>query len=247
MILALAVLLLGGGSGSGTLDVFAAASLKEAFSAIEKKYEAAHPGVDVRLNFAGSQTLAAQIDNGAPADVFASAAVKNLEDVAYDKSTYKVFAHNKLEIAVRNGQAGIATPRDLTKAMVLVVADPSVPVGAYTESFFTKAAKKYGSDWLKTVRSHIASREVDVKAVLAKVKLGEADGGIVYHSDLATAGKTVQSVVIPDDLNEFADYPAAVPKSATNKSEAKRFIDYLLGDDAQRELERAGFVRAKRG
>ncbi|HTQ09832.1 MAG TPA: molybdate ABC transporter substrate-binding protein, partial [Fimbriimonadaceae bacterium] len=224
-----------------TLDVFAAASLKEAFTRIAREYEAAHPGLTVRLNFAGSQTLAAQINQGAPADVFASADERNLDLIRFDKPSRRIFVLNKLEIAVRNGLAGIRSPRDLFRVKDLVVADPAVPVGMYTEGFFAKAARLYGTGWLTQVRSHIVSREQDVKAVLAKVVLGEADAGIVYVSDVATAGGKVQPVPIPDRLNLTASYPAAVPSESANKDEAKHFIKFVLSDGSQHILEQSGF------
>ncbi|HXH61119.1 MAG TPA: molybdate ABC transporter substrate-binding protein [Fimbriimonadaceae bacterium] len=228
------------------LNVFAAASLKEAFTDLAEQYEASRPGVEVRLNFAGSQTLATQISHGAPADVFASAAVKNMRDIDYAKDTYRVFAHNELAIAVRKGFSGLKSPRDLAKANVIVIADPAVPVGHYTESFFSKARASFGDPWLKTVRSHVVSREADVKAVLAKVKLGEADAGIVYVSDVATAKGTVQLVTIPDEFNENADYPVAVPEGAAHSDEAKTFIDFLFRISSQKTLERSGLVSVTR-
>jgi len=229
-----------------TLNVFAAASLKEAFTQIAHNYEASHPGLTVRLNFAGSQTLAAQINQGAPADVFASAAEKNLDDIQFDKPSHRIFVLNKLEIAVRSGQPGIRTPRDLAKIPNLVVADPAVPVGHYTENFFGKAAGVYGSNWLAQIRSHIVSREDDVKAVLAKVILGEADAGIVYVSDVATARGKVVPVAIPDRLNETVSYHAAIPTSSQNKDDAKHFLKFVLSDASQAVLEHSGFVSPTR-
>ncbi|HVT11826.1 MAG TPA: molybdate ABC transporter substrate-binding protein [Fimbriimonadaceae bacterium] len=225
-----------------TLNVFAAASLKESLTAIARSYEASHPGLTIRLNFAGSQTLAAQINHGAPADVFASAAQKNLEQISYDRGSYRIFVFNKLEIAVRKGFGGLDTIRDLPKATNLVIADPAVPVGHYTESFFAKAGRQYGTSWLAAVRSHVVSREADVKAVLAKVKLGEADAGIVYVSDVTTARGQVQEVPIPDRLNELAEYPVAIPSGAAAKEDAKHFIKGLLDAESQRLFARDGFV-----
>lgn len=225
-----------------SLTVFAAASLKESFTTIARRYEASHPGLTIKLNFAGSQTLAAQINHGAQADVFASAGAKNLDDIAYDKGSLRVFVLNKLEIAVRNGLGGVRSVRDLAKVQNLVVADPSVPVGRYTEAFFSKASKAYGLRWLAAVRSHVVSREVDVKAVLAKVKLGEADAGVVYVSDVATARGQVGEVPIPDDLNLIAEYPVGIPAAAANKEDAKHFIKSLMDDSSQALFARDGFV-----
>ncbi|AIE83642.1 molybdate ABC transporter substrate-binding protein [Fimbriimonas ginsengisoli] len=229
-----------------TLNVFAAASLKESFTELARKYEAAHPGLSIRLSFAGSQALAAQIGHGAPADVFASASAKNLESVSYDKSSYRVFVLNKLEIAVRKGLPGIRTVSDLARVRNLVVADPAVPVGGYTESFLAKAGAAYGSGWEQSVRSHIVSREADVKSVLAKVRLGEADAGIVYASDVRSARGQLGEIGIPGNLNETAKYPVAIPSSAENRNDAKHFIHFILDADAQRVLELNGFVSFSR-
>ena len=229
-----------------TLNVFAAASLKEAFTAIASDFEVGHPGISIKLNFAGSQTLAAQINQGAPADVFACAAVKNLKEIRYSKSSYRVFALNKLDIALRKGLTGISTLADLDKVQNFVVADRSVPVGAYTDAFFRRAATKYGSQWVDTLYSHIVSREADVKAVLAKVNLGEADAGVVYVSDVRTDKGQVVELPIPDAFNQVAEYPAAIPSGAQDPPDAMLFIKFLLQPSSQRTLERSGFISVAR-
>lgn len=227
---------------SRTLVVFAAASLKEPLSEIGREYERSLPGLKVQLSFAGSQTLAAQIQNGAPADVFASAAAKNLRDVDYERSTEIVFAKNRLELAVRRGLEGVTSVRDLSKVRHLVVAHPSVPVGAYTESFLAKAGKQYGESWGREVESRVVSHELDVKAVLAKVKLGEADAGVVYASDVASARGQVRGVTIPNVLNKEAVYPVAVLRGAAHARDGRLFVRYLLSPPAQRALKRHGFT-----
>jgi molybdate transport system substrate-binding protein len=226
----------------GPVTVFAAASLKEAFTSLARSYESARPGSKVNLNFGGSQLLAAQINHGAPADVFASAALKNLSDTNYDKASLRVFAHNRLVIVVRSGFRGLATPADLGRAERIVVAAAAVPVGHYTQTFLDKGARRYGKLWAAGVNARIVSRELDVKSVLAKVKLGEADAGVVYVSDAATARGQVQSVAIPDDLNTVAEYPVAVPSDAPNKDRAKDFITFLFTPVSQRTFEVDGFV-----
>ena len=227
---------------SSTINVFAAASLKDAFTTIGKMYETKHPGVEVQFNFAGSQTLAAQINAGAPADVFASAAAKNLEEVQH--GPVKVFAQNRLTIIVRKGFTGLSKASDLTSAEKLVLADTSVPAGHYAEEFFAKASRQFGSPWLKEVRDHIVSREQDVRAVLAKVRLGEADAGIVYVSDAASAKGEVVSVPIPTALNVIAKYPVATVNDASNPSGAKEFVQFLLSAAAQKVLKANGFIPA---
>lgn len=228
--------------GPRTLVVFAAASLKEPFSEIAREYERSQPGLMVQLSFAGSQTLAAQIQNGAPADVFASAAAKNLRDVDYERTTHCIFARNRLEIVVRRGLGEVSSVRDLSRVRHLVVAHPSVPVGAYTERFLAKAGKQFGENWKREVGNRVVSHELDVKAVLAKVKLGEADAGIVYASDVASAGGQVRGVSIPKTLNEEAGYPAAVLQGASHAEDGRLFVRYLLSPPAQRALARHGFT-----
>ncbi|MES1228224.1 MAG: molybdate ABC transporter substrate-binding protein, partial [Armatimonadota bacterium] len=214
-VLPLVVLLLGSGRQSGTINVFAAASLKESFTTIAAKYEKAHPNTKVQLNFAGSQLLAAQIGNGAPADVFASADQRNLDKVAYDKASMRVFATNHLTIVYRS-DFRLKNIKDLSKVRRLVVADPGVPVGRYASTFLLKAAADYGEGWYEQVNANIVSKEQDVKAVLAKVQLGEADAGIVYTTDAKAAHGKVGTLAIPGRLNIVAEYPVAIPSTASN-------------------------------
>lgn len=244
MLAPLLATLFGGFEPSGRLVVFAAASLSAPFTEISRSFETRHRGVRVVLSFAGSNTLAAQIQHGAPADVFASAAAKNLEQIEFDKGTRRTFARNLLQIALRPGLKGIDGLVDLKKIDRLVVADRAVPVGAYTEAFFDKAARRFGESWRSQVEARIVSREADVKAVLAKVSLGEADAGIVYASDVTTSKGKVRAIPIPGHLNVRVDYPIAVPKSASSPSLGRDFIRHLLSDKSQATLARYGFVRA---
>lgn len=232
-------------SRSSIIRVFAASSLKESFVVIAKGFESSHPGVKVSLNFGGSQLLAAQISHGAPADVFASAARKNLDSTSYDRETYRVFAQNRLAIVVRSGLSGIWSPRQLDRAERIVIADPAVPIGSYTQQFLSKASRQFGAEWLKTVRSKVVSKEQDVKAVLAKVRLGEADAGVVYESDFSTS--ELGKVNIPDPLNVLADYPVAVLTGSPNHQGAIEFTKYLLETTAQQDLETYGFVSPMAG
>lgn len=234
------------GTQARAINVFAASSLKEAFTKIAQTYETQHPGITIKLNLAGSQTLAAQINLGAPADLFASASVMKLNQIHYDKSTYHVFAKNKLDIALKKGSTGIKSIADLDKIQNLVIADPSVPVGAYTEAFLTRAELKFGAPWLARIRSHIVSRETDVKAVLAKVNLGEADAGLVYASDIRTNRDQAGEMPIPDRFNQISEYPAAVPDTASDPQDARQFIRFLLSPLAQRILEKSGFISVAR-
>ena len=222
---------------SGTLTVLAAASLTGAFTKVGDQLHAENPNLDVKFSFAGSPTLATQIQQGAPADIFASADQKNMQTVVtggYNSGTPQVFAHNKLQIAVRTGNPKhVSSVSDLTNPSIKVdECAPPVPCGSYATTVFGKAG----------VTVTPVSQEQDVKSVLTKVSLGEADAGIVYVTDVKSAGSTVEGVQIPDNLNITADYPIAQLKSAPNQVAAKAFIDYVLGSQGQNVLASFGFL-----
>lgn len=233
-----------------TLNVSAAASLTASFAEIGKAFEAKNPGVTVTFNFAGSQQLASQINNAAPVDVFASANQAQMDGVVeggrIDAGASKPFVKNRLVVIFPNSNpAGIQTLQDLAKpGLKLVLADQSVPVGQYSSDFLDKAVKDpaLGADYKDAVLKNVVSYEQDVKAVLTKVTLGEADAGIVYTTDAATdtAGKIVQ-LAIPDSLNVIAVYPIAVIKDSSNLSTAQAFVDYVLSSDGQAILTKYGF------
>ena len=190
------------------------------------------------FNYAGSQTLASQIAQGAQADVFASAdtaRMKTLQDAGLLAGPPRLFAHNRLEIAVERGNPkGIHSLADLARpGLVIVLADPSVPAGKYAQQALAKAG----------VNVKPASLELEVTAVLTKVALGEADAGIVYVSDIVTSGN-VDGIAIPDAQNVIADYPIARLDAAQNKSGAEAFIAYVLSSQGQAILVRAGFEKA---
>lgn len=233
-----------GGTLDANLNVFAAASLKDAFTAIARDYEAEHPSVHVTLTFAGSQTLAAQIDQGAPADVFAAAAPQNLDAAHPDASTVRIFARNRLTIVERTGWNGVHSLKDLSSVPKLVLAADAVPAGRYAAEMLHAAARTYGRAWEQAVESHVVSRELDVRAVLAKVKLGEADAGIVYESDAVSARGQVTDVPIPDALNPLAEYPVGAFTGSPNPDVGRDFIKFLFTAKAQKELSKQGFVSA---
>ncbi|MBO0685016.1 MAG: molybdate ABC transporter substrate-binding protein [Candidatus Dormibacteraeota bacterium] len=222
---------------SGTLNVLAAASLTGAFTTIGDQLQAKYPGLTVKSSFAGSPTLVTQIQQGAPADIFASADQANMQKVTsgdLSQGQPQVFVHNRLEIAVQAGN-----PKHITKvsdlanpALKVAVCAPGVPCGTYSTTVFGKAGIKVTP----------VTQETDVKAVLTKVGLGEADAGIVYVTDVKAAGSSVEGVQIPDDLNVIADYPIVQLKSEQNPTAAKAFIDYVLGADGQKVLKDAGFI-----
>lgn len=220
----------GGSTHPPALTVFAAASLEPPFDRIAPKVP-----VDARFNYAGTQTLTTQLTEGAQADVFASADsahMKTVSDAGLVVGQSKVFAHNRLEIAVEKGnRKGIHGLSDLArKDIVVVLADPSVPAGKYAQQALAKAH----------VTVHPASLETQVTGVLTKVEMGEADAGIVYVSDIVTSGK-VDGVTIPADQNVVADYfIASVSKRASDKA----FIDYVMSSAGQQILAEAGFEKA---
>jgi len=234
-----------------TLTVFAAASLTGAFGEIGKNFETANPGVKVVFNFAGSQQLAQQLGQGAPADVFASANGKQM-DVAIQAGrivtgTAHAFVRNRLVvIAPKDNPAQIKGLPDLAKSGIkLVFAAKEVPVGQYALDFLDKATKdgSMGADYKTKVLANVVSNEQDVKAVLAKVTLGEADGGIVYTSDItAEAGDKVQRIDIPDKLNTIAAYPIAAVTDSKNAALAKKFVEYTFTPEAQKILVKYGFI-----
>lgn len=225
-----------------SITVFAAASLKDAFTAIAQRYEAAHPGVSVRLNFAGSQQLAAQIRQGAEADVFAAAAPAQLYAAGKFASPVRTFAQNYLTLVVANEETRVKSIADVAKVDRLVIADGSVPAGAYTLVALARARLRFGAPWRGLVERRIVSRETDVRAVLSKVILGEADAGFVYVSDARSAQGKVKTVPIPLELNEVATYPVSVPATATAAKDGKDFVNFLFSADSQKTLEDQGFI-----
>jgi molybdate transport system substrate-binding protein len=225
---------------SGTLTALAAASLTETFTALEKQFEAAHPGVDVKLNYAGSSDLAQQIVNGAPADVFAAASdatMKTVTDAGMTAGPPTVFATNVLQIATAPGNPkGIASFADLAKPdLKVVVCAPQVPCGAAAE----KIEKATG------VALRPVSEEADVKSTLGKVTSGDADAGLVYVTDVSSAKGTVQGVDFPEADQATTDYPIAVLEDAPQAQLAQQFVDLVTGDEGQRALKTAGFGPGK--
>lgn len=225
------------------LVVLAAASLRDAFTAIAKSFEAAHPGVHVTLAFTGSQELRAQVEHGAAADVFASAdaaPLRALEAAGLSKPS-TVFARNVLVVVVPQGNpSGISTFGDLPKARKLVIGVPESPIGGYTVKVLERA-DKVRPGFFALVEPHVASRELNVRQVLAKVSLGEADAGIVYRTDALTARGKVTMVEIPAALNEIAEYPIAALSRGKQPALAQEFIALVNGAEGQRLLADQGF------
>jgi molybdate transport system substrate-binding protein len=252
-----------GGSSTGTgtsaapltLNVFAAASLQAAFTKIGTQFHTAHSNVTTTFNFAGSDALATQINQGAPADVFASANTAQMDVVvkasSADGTAVKTFAHNRLVVVLpMNNPGNITTLQDLAKPGVKVVlAAKTVPVGGYALTFLTKASAdpSFGTSYQANVLKNVVSYEADVKSVLAKVSLGEADAGIVYTTDAETAADTTMNLDVPDALNVIATYPIGVVKVSKNATVAQQFVDYVAGADGQAVLASYGFVAGSSG
>jgi molybdate transport system substrate-binding protein len=223
---------------SGTVTVFAAASLKKTFTQIGTEFEKAHPGVKVTFNFAGSSDLVAQLQQGAPADVFASADTKNMDKATGDSLTAAApvnFASNTLEIAVPPGNpAKIASLADLARPGVKVVlCAPAVPCGSAAAK--VEAAGKVD---IKPV-----SEEQSVTDVLGKVTSKEADAGLVYVTDVKGAGDKVEGIEFPESSSAVNTYPIATLKDSKNAAAAKAFLEAVTGDLGQGILAAAGFAK----
>lgn len=230
---AAAVVLAGMVSGCGGDDtevvVFAASSLTDAFADLERAFEDRHADVDVVVSYGGSSTLATQIDQGAPADVFAAADRASAERVAR-AADLETFATNSLVLAVEPGNPrGVEGLSDLARdELVVVLAAPEVPVGAYSAEMLNRAG----------VEPSVDSYEQNVRAVLGKVSLGEADLGVVYVTDVLSAEGDVDGVAIPDGQNVVASYPIA---ALTDDPAAQDLVEFVLGDEGRDVLTDAGF------
>lgn len=233
----------------GSLTVFAAASLTDAFEEIANELTARYPDLSLTFNFAGSQALVTQLEQGAVAEVFASANLRQME-VAQSKGLIEgepiIFVQNALVVVVpADNPAGIASPADLARSGIkLVLAQAGVPVGEYArQSLCLMGADPatYGEDFVSKVAANVVSEEDNVRAVLTKVQLGEADAGIVYASDVTPdVASEVQTITIPDAVNVVASYPIA-SVAGGNRALADAFISYVLSPEGQAILQRYGF------
>jgi molybdate transport system substrate-binding protein len=234
-------------SASRTLTVFAAASLTESFTEIGKNFDAAHPGVTTTFNFAGSQALRTQLEQGAIADVFASANTKEMETVISENlvitGTQQIFLHNLLQVILpANNPANIQALEDLSRPGIkLVLAAEDVPVGKYARQALDNLNELYGSGFKDAVMANVVSNEDNVKYVVTKVQLGEADAGIVYVSD-AIAAPDLHTIPIPAEYNVLATYPIAVLAQAPNADLGAEFISYVLSAEGRSTLEKWGFT-----
>jgi molybdate transport system substrate-binding protein len=235
-----------------TVTIYAAASLTEVFRDLGKVLEQRHPGLTVRFNFAGSQQLATQLEQGAPGDVFVSADQRWME-YAKEKGLVEgespVFAGNRLVVIVPGSNpAHIERLEDLSRrGTKVVMAAQVVPAGKYSRETLAKLARASGfpAEYDRRVLANVVSQEETVKNVVAKVQLGEADAGLVYRSDVTPpVSRQVRVFDIPDQFNLIATYPIAVLKSARNPSAGRQFIALLLSEDGQQVLRRHGFLPA---
>jgi molybdate transport system substrate-binding protein len=235
-----------------TLTVFAASSLTGSFQELGRALERTHPGLALRFSFAGSQQLALQLEQGAPADVFASADQRWM-DHAREKGLVTgeapVFARNRLVVIVpRSNPARIGRLQDMARRGIkVVVAAEAVPVGKYTREALAKlaAADGFPPGYDTRVLANVVSQEENVKSVVSKVQLGEADAGVVYRSDATPAvSRHVREIDIPDASNVIASYPIAVLAGAKNAELAREFVELVRSEAGQRVLRQHGLLPA---
>ena len=232
-----------------TLTIYAASSLTGAFQQIGNNFETVHPGVTVTFNFAGSQTLSTQLIQGAAADVFASANHTEMDKVVaaslVTQGTPRDFLTNILTVILPpNNPGNVQTLQDLARpGLKLVLGDTTVPAGKYAHQMLTNLSNDptFDSDFSTRVLANVVSNETDVKQVVAKVQLGEADAGIVYISD-SVATPDLKIIVIPANLNVIAKYPIAALTNTPQSHLAADFIAYVLSADGQAILKKWGFT-----
>jgi molybdate transport system substrate-binding protein len=229
-------------ASAGTVRVYAASSLTDAFREMATTFERLHTGATVQMDFAGSQVLTTQVEQGAAADVFASA------DVAHAQALkrrgllrgYTRFARNTIVLVVPARGGKVESLADVARAgLRVVVARQSVPVGRYTAELLAKVEGGFAD----RVRANVVSEETNVRAVLAKVALGEADAGFVYATDAATATGQVRTIPIPGHDAVMVEYSIGVLSAAQDPAAARAFVDLVLGEEGQRILRRYGFGR----
>jgi len=249
----------GGGSGDAgareagrerTLTVLAASSLTDAFGELAKTFEEQNPGIEVRASFESSSTLLTQIQQGAPADVFASAAREEMDTAAKDglvAGKPETFVKNREVVMVPDDNpANIQTLRDVAKPGVrLVLAEDGVPAADYALEILGKANAEYGSGFERAVLSNVVSREADVRASVNRVVVGDADATFGYASDYTPDVRArVEVVRIPPDLNIVATYPIAALEDAEDPGLAREWVDLVTSAEGQRVLEKWGFEPA---
>jgi len=230
-----------------TLTVYAAASLTDAFTEIGAMFEAEHSGILVVFNFGGSQNLRTQMEQGAPADVFASANLNEMDALIVKglvkADAPKVLLTNRLVVILPgDNPAGIASLEDLGHpGLKLVLAAQEVPAGRYARQVLENLNSRFGAEYKDQVIANVVSNEDNIRQAVTKVQLGEADGSIVYVSD-AVAAPELQKIEIPAEMNVIAQYPIAPLAGSANPSLANEFIDYVLSTEAADTLKKWGFT-----
>jgi molybdate transport system substrate-binding protein len=227
------------------LVVFAASSLRDAFGKLARDFEASHPGTHVALNFAGTSQLRAQVEQGAPADVFASADEEHMTALlkASRAAGPVSFTRNEPVLVVAKDSAkAIKSLADLPKASRLVFGSPDVPIGRYSLQILDRAAATLGADFRLRVEAKVVSHELNVRQVLAKVSLGEAQAGFVYRSDVQGKLDGITVVTLPKEYNVIAAYPIAVLTDAPHPKLARDWITLVMSAAGQRVFREAGFL-----
>jgi molybdate transport system substrate-binding protein len=228
-----------------TISVFAAASLRGPFTMLGEQFHKNNPDFVVSFNFAGTQELRTQLEHGAKADVFASADQKHMNELVKTGQVQSptVFVHNEPVIVVAKESVQLVKSlTDLPFLERIVLGVPDVPIGRYSIQILERASEVYGADFRKQVEAKVRSRELNVKQVLAKVTLGEAQAGIVYRSDVLSQQDKVSIVTIDSKINVIAEYPIALTTASTIKDAGQRFVAFVLSKEGQRELSKAGFT-----
>ena len=233
-----------------TIRVFAASSLTESFQDIAALFREQSPGDEAEFNFGGSQLLRVQIEEGAPADVFASADHVHMDALIAKglAGNDAAFARNRLVVVTPRQEPRVKKLGDVSRPGVrVVVADANVPVGRYTTQVLGKMnhAGLFGDDFQKRVTANVVSQETNVRAVLAKVSLGEVDAGFVYATDARTAADKIVVLAIPEKMNVVAEYPIAVLTHSESKAAAARFVALVLDAQGQAILAQRGFEPPK--
>ncbi len=231
-----------------TLNVFAAASLTGSFNALAASYKQTHPNVNLILNYNGSQILEQQIANGAPADIFASADLANMQKAgaAGLVGTSQIFAKNRLVVILPLSNPGkIMSLKDLARKGIKIDLEAStVPAGKYSRQALMNMSQssQYGANFASEVLGNVVSQEDNVKAVVQKVQLGEADAGFVYVTDAFSASGKVMVIDIPDPYNVIAQYPIAVVKNSAHADDAQTFVGFVLSPAGQAIMKKYQFI-----
>lgn len=235
-------------AGGTELTILAAASLKGALAKAKTAYEAANPGTTLTISTDSSSALETQIEQGSPADVFLSADTTNpqkLVDAGHGLGTPTAFAGNKLAVIVpTDNPGGVSSARDLAKAdLKVIAAGDEVPITKYATKLVANLAKEagYPADFVAAYNANVASKEDNVKAVVAKIELGEGDAGIVYVTDAAASDK-VKDIDVPDSANVPATYAGVVVEPSRNQDAAAKFLSWFAGPDGQAILGSFGFL-----